>query len=135
MPQDDRPTAPLPSVECPKCRATLNPRTAKVVAAFSFGSCLRPCDVCGIGFSNAQTHPVMIVAAPEQAVPDAVIDELTNALEGSVNEVNRKNKCAKFCFETSEDAITWTVFRRLQMRERLRAGLHAAGVVNQADGV
>lgn len=31
-------------------------------------------------------------------------------IDGAVNLQNRKSKREKFCFETSEDAITWTVW-------------------------
>ena len=34
-------------------------------------------------------------------------------LDGAINDANRRNKREKFCAETSEDAVTWTVFRWL----------------------
>jgi len=39
---------------------------------------------------------------------------LNDVLDNSLNELNRPNKRLKFAFETSEDALTWTVFRYLQ---------------------
>ena len=34
-----------------------------------------------------------------------------------------------FCLETLEDAVTWTVFRRLQLGAQFGAALRAAGIV------
>lgn len=51
------------------------------------------------------------------------------ALCRAVNQTNLANKRAKFCFETSEDAVTWTVLNGLQ-----RAGRLAAAVPDAPDG-
>jgi hypothetical protein len=123
-----RPT--LPPIECPVCHQMLKARAGKVMPASSFESCLRRCDACGIGFSNAKRDPVTIVGTLAQAVPEAVYDGLSDALQAAVNAINRENKRAKFCFATSEDAITWTVFRRLHARARLAAALRAAEIID-----
>jgi hypothetical protein len=46
-----------------------------------------------------------------------------------VNITNRANKAAKFRFETSEDAVMWTVFNGLQ-----QAGTLAAVVPHEPEG-
>ena len=46
---------------------------------------------------------------------------LTEVLGRAVNGRNRRNKAMKFCFETSEDAVTWTVFRYLEQQRLLDA--------------
>jgi hypothetical protein len=134
MAQDVRSSELLAALECPDCHAELRPRPGKRVAAASFEDCLRRCVTCGIGFSNARTAPVRIVAAPEKAVPPDVRDGLLTTLGLAVNKTNAKNKRAKFGFITSEDALTWTAFRRLQLRECLRATLHSAGIIQSSRG-
>jgi len=50
---------------------------------------------------------------------------LNQVLAGALNERNRKNKAEKFCFFTSEDAVTWTLFRGLQVEHALPLLLNA----------
>jgi hypothetical protein len=79
------------------------------------------CLDCGIGYSNA-TNPkarVRIVRHVDQAVPDEVHDGLEDALEQALNERNRPSKRNAFCSASSEDAVTWTVFRGLDRIGRL----------------
>lgn len=64
---------------------------------------------------------VMIAASPELNVPREVRAGLVEALGQAANRRNRRNKLMKFCFETSEDAVTWTVFRGLEQQGRLDA--------------
>jgi hypothetical protein len=78
---------------------------------------------------------VKIFHSADAAVPGEVQDGLQAALAASINHTNRTNKEKKFAFETSEDAITWTVFRGLQREHLLRATLHTLGLVGvQRDG-
>ena len=56
--------------------------------------------------------------------------ELSEALDRLANRRNLERRRLEFCFETSEDAITWTVFRGLEEQGRLDALLasgHRAG--------
>jgi hypothetical protein len=59
-------------------------------------------------------------------VPEPVRRGLASVLSRSVNITNRPNKRVKFGFETSEDAVTWTVFRYLQDRHSFRGLAQAA---------
>ena len=52
----------------------------------------------------------LIYPDPELNVPEQVRDGLDQVLANALNIRNRANKRAKFAFETSEDAVTWTVF-------------------------
>ena len=54
-------------------------------------------------------------------MPKQVRPRLVETLGQAVNRRNRRKKLMKFCFETSEDAVTWTVFRGLGQRGRLDA--------------
>lgn len=79
------------------------------------------CLDCGIGYSNA-TNPevrVRIVRHVDQAVPGEVHDGLEDALAEALNERNRPSKRNAFCSASSEDAVTWTVFRGLDVTGRL----------------
>ncbi len=75
------------------------------------------CLDCGIGYSNA-TNPddrVRIVRDVAQAVPIEVHDGLDTALAEALNVRNRPSKRNAFCSASSEDAVTWTVFRGLDV--------------------
>jgi hypothetical protein len=79
------------------------------------------CLDCGIGYSNA-TNPearVRIVRDIDQAVPGEVHDGLQAALAEALNVRNRPSKRNAFCSASSEDAVTWTVFRGLDLIGRL----------------
>lgn len=114
--------------KCRSCNSEIPGVTAdaKPVSPKSMSECLRRC-ACGKGgFSNGKS-PTWIFAEPSDNVPLEVRAGLTDALAESVNERGRKIKLFQFGFETSEDAVTWTVFRYLQQSGRLRAQLAASG--------
>ena len=54
--------------------------------------------------------------APDK-VPLQIAAGLVKVLNGAINDANRRNKREKFCAETSEDAVTWTVFRWLHQED------------------
>ena len=127
--------AALPRVTCPQCgqsvvaAANLN---GKPKPATDYETCIRRCENCGIGFSNAATSDVSkltrIFRDPLHNIPERVRGGVIDVLSRAVNVRNRPNKVKKFAFSTSEDAITWTVFRGLQLEGQLRATLAAAGL-------
>ena len=53
-------------------------------------------------------------------VPQEVRGGVLETLALALNERNRDNKKTKFGFSTSEDALTWNLFRSLQEAGRLR---------------
>ena len=98
----------------------------KPVSPTSMRECLRRC-ACGKGgFSNGKS-PTWIFADSSDNAPLEVRAGLRETLAESVNEGIRRTKLFRFGFETSEDAITWTVFRYLQQSGRLRERLAASG--------
>jgi hypothetical protein len=110
------------SVPCPKCNSELLPATfsSRARAAFDFKTCLRRCEPCGIGVSNALNGATFIYRDPLDNLPAEVRDGAIWAIENSLNIRNRPSKKNKFSFSTSEDAITWTVFSYLQREKLLR---------------
>ncbi len=113
---------------CRVCGAAITPDVSVLagrpgrLSASSRADCVYRCS-CGAAYSNASREGarVLITARPELNVPADVREGLSGVLAASVNLVNRTNKREKFCFETSEDAVTWTVFRFLQKSDRLDA--------------
>lgn len=91
-------------------------RRGRVPTATSYEACLYRCS-CGRGYSNATRveSRTCIVCSPELNVPAAIRDGLEDVLDASPNTRNLEAKNAKFCFSTSEDAVTWTVFRWLEL--------------------
>jgi hypothetical protein len=92
----------------------------KGMTAGTRSDCVWQCS-CGVVYSNAirEADRVMIVDRPELNVPKEVRAGLASTLDASANKFNLDNKRAKFCYETSEDAVTWTVFRGLQQLRKL----------------
>jgi hypothetical protein len=126
-PSGERLVKHIPDIGCPHCgniiRAPLT--VARPTAATSFESCLRKCENCHAGWSNAKTNPVMCMDRPTRSVPPQVRTHLDEVLDSALNIRNRINKAAKFCFETSEDAVTWTLFRGMQVERALPGFLNA----------
>jgi len=104
----------LPDASCPLCGRQM--LRHDIVAAeqtpitAGFSDCLRQCESCGVGLSNAKTGATLIYKDPLNNVPSEAHDGALNVLGNALNQINRENKLAKFGFQTSEDAISWTVF-------------------------
>ena len=116
------------AMRCRACRRLIKPNKAlaaslgKRLTVASRDDCIYRCE-CGVAYSNSinERDRVLIVASPELNVPKSVRAGLVETLGQAVNRGNRKNKLIKFCFENSEDAVTWTVFRGLEQKGRLDA--------------
>ena len=129
----------LDSMECRQCGATITPRPSfgtKRIVANSWESCAFRC-TCGVAYSNSAdpTLRKMFVRTPEDAVPAEARNGLSGTLASAVNITNRGSKSGRFCSESSEDAVTWTVFRYLQSSRQLDlvarlVGLHPVGEPN-----
>src|SRR6266513_4967332 len=121
----------LPRLRCPCCGKDLvPPRRETVAVASSFAGCLRRCDVCGVGYSNTSKvgAETRIYRDASDNVPSAVRNGFVDTLSTSVNLLNRDNKRQKAAFETSEDAMTWSVFRGLQLAGGLQRTLCRVGI-------
>jgi hypothetical protein len=126
----------LISLSCPKCGQLIDSEEYKpnkrdgAPTATSFDACLRRCVQCGIGFSNAKNPDsvVKIYRNPLDNIPREVQNGVKETLAKSLNKINKNNKKVKFGFETSEDAVTWTVFSHLQNTQIIRESLKVLGV-------
>lgn len=128
----------LPSVRCPRCGRILEsdeftPNTrGGAHRASDYRSCLRRCDVCGIGLSNANTDDTdrltIIYYDPFANLPDWIREGCEQTLAQALNVRNRRAKQTKFASSKSEDHVTWTVFRFLQHTEVLGKTLRQVGM-------
>jgi hypothetical protein len=115
-------------MRCRACQRQIKPDMSLLASlnrrltVASRDDCIYRCE-CGVSYSNARKEAdrVMITAGPELNVPKQVRAGLVETLGQALNRRNRRNKQLKFCFESSEDAVTWTVFRGLQQQGRLDA--------------
>jgi len=115
----------LPNVVCPRCQSTIAATDGEIKAATNYSECLRRCQSCGIGFSNAISSPTVIYRYPEQNVPEQVREGVLESLKQSLNEQHRADKISKFGFSTSEDALTWTVFSHLRRTGQLHTAMRS----------
>jgi len=83
-----------------------------------YDDCLRRCDKCGIAYSNGKKKTTLIYKNPLDNIPKQVQSGALGTLAKAINIRNRKNKLAKFAFETSEDAVTWTVFSHIHKDQK-----------------
>jgi hypothetical protein len=65
---------------------------------------------------------------PLDNIPPEVHNGASDTISEALNTINRENKRKKFAFETSEDAVTWTVFNYLRQRRILCEPLKQAGI-------
>lgn len=109
----------LKKIECPICGVLLMPRDATVKQSNSFNDCLRRCEICMVGFSNAKDNPTLIYKNYADNIPVLLQPNLDFVLNNSLNLINRVNKRNKIAFSTSEDALTWSFFKYFAVTKRL----------------
>lgn len=102
---------------CRKChkQITVDYEPVEMKRVAKFDDCVFRCSACRIGYSNARDEHkrVLIHEHYEDNVPDKVRDGLHEVLTNALNHTNQKSKMNRFAFETSEDALTWTVIKYL----------------------
>ena len=133
-------SAPLVAMRCRRCNQMIEPDVALLArlgrrrTATSFANCAYKCS-CGAAYSNRRDERgrTLIVEQPEMNVPAEVRPGVAALLDLCVNVRNRRNKKAKFCFGTSEDAVTWTIFNALAVRQQLSVVLEAVGLQTADD--
>lgn len=119
--------ATLPGFACPYCGQLIISRECDVPikAPRSYAECLRQCRACEVGFSNANsrvpTDLTPILREPFAGIPDTIAAGWQDVLAQALNVKNRKTKQARMSSLHSEDHVTWTVFRYLQLNQFLRS--------------
>lgn len=119
---------PLRETSCPICGDKLQARPGSIVITQNWLDCLRRCSKCEVGISNARKTPTIIFNDPRLNIPAEVRDGLLDTLALALNERNRENKKTKFGLSTSEDALTWTLFKFLSDSGQLTRVLRLAGL-------
>jgi len=110
---------------CPVCGAPLNPLVLPAKPVYEYKDCLRRCDACGVGYSNARENPTTIYKDPLKNIPVEAREGVEMVLAQTLNEKSRVTKRRRFGFSTSEDAVTWVVFSFLALHAPL--GLSGLG--------
>lgn len=121
----------MPSFEtmtCRDCGTAVQPKAERVDSVLKvnkYADCYYHCPTCRAGYSNCSVPAkrTKIYPGPELNVPDEVRDGLAAVLRRCLNEGNRANKREKFAFETSEDALTWVMFRYLHLTGKIGCAL------------
>ncbi len=103
-----------------------------VRAARRYEDCLRKCERCDIGASNAKKprSVTFIYKDPLENIPPEARDGALDTLCRALNRRSRETKRIRFGFSTSEDAVTWVVFTHLRRSGRLVEALIKAGLVS-----
>lgn len=118
----------LPKMGCPACGSILHAMTGDAIAPTTWRDCLRRCLRCELGLSNARNDPTIVFGDPRINVPPEVRGGVLETLALAINERDRANKAIKFGYSTSEDALTWTVFKHLHESGTLLNVLRRAGL-------
>ena len=126
-----RESAKLSSLTCTGCGSTLHGAEVLPKPASCFNDCLRRCEACGIGFSNGLQSQTLIYRDLLHNIPEQVRAGVEDALSNALNERNHPSKRSKFGFNTSEDALTWTVFTYLRTSQQVGRVFRSVGI---ADG-
>jgi hypothetical protein len=104
---------------------------AEIRAAGRFKDCVRRCEACGIGASNADgSHVTFIYSEPLMNIPKECREGAEEVLARALNVQSRGSKLRRFGFSTSEDAVTWVVFTYLLRANRLLAALRRTELVS-----
>jgi hypothetical protein len=109
--------APAALLHCPACAKPLEPVIVPKAppTAFKYEDCLRRCDGCGVGYSNAKSKPTLIYQNPLLNLPAESRKGIELAIDESLNKQSRSTKWRRLGFSTSEDAVTWVVFSFLSI--------------------
>ena len=104
----------LPSLICPACHDSIASVDffGRAPTATRFEDCLRRCEPCRVGASNAAdpNSVTYIHDDPLRNIPIESRQGASEALAQAFNVRNRESKLRRFGFSTSEDAVTWVVF-------------------------
>jgi hypothetical protein len=123
----------LSSLICPNCHKLIAGRSFvdKVSVVNGFDDCLRRCDPCGIGASNAADPraATYIYRDPLKNIPIESRKGASEALGQALNVRSRESKRRRFGFSTSEDAVTWVVFTYLYRTGQLLPTLRRIGLI------
>ena len=111
-------TIQMTPMTCRDCGANIPPSVSTVESrktAERFADCYFHCPNCGVGYSNTDdvSRRTKIYPHWDRNIPNEVHDGVEQTLECALNEASRPKKANRFAFETSEDAVSWTVFRYL----------------------
>lgn len=109
----------LGPMKCRLCEEVLIPSLTTVgVKANSYSDCFYGCANCRVAYSNRQDEAgrTLIYDTWERNIPVEVHAGMLNCLQRSLNQQSRPTKLKRLSFQTSEDAVSWTVFRYLQDR-------------------
>jgi hypothetical protein len=97
-----------------------------------YDSCLRRCEGCGFGFSNAMTAEIgritIVYRDPFGNIPDYIAAGHDEVLGQALNRINRPSKRMKFMSSKSEDHLTWTLFRHLQLASEMGKVMGQLGI-------
>lgn len=128
---------PLPPLPCNQCGQLMKPPPVQgnPPRANRYERCLRRCDPCGFTYSNARKNPTPIYRDYADNVPEGVHEGLVDALDQTINELSRETKKRRFGFASSEDAVTWTVFKHLHQSGNLTPTLSGCGVLPLDGGI
>jgi hypothetical protein len=127
MQKDDTSIKCLPPIECTLCGKTLKsdpytpmPSKRGAQRASNFESCLRRCESCGIGYSNAESRDAKalqrILRDPFLGLPGWVAEGCDRALDECLNRAQKHPEKKRKAFHSfgSEDHATWVAMKLLQ---------------------
>lgn len=123
-------------MKCRKCAALITPKpfTGKPKTAFRFADCYYICPnpQCGVAYSNCKDEEerTLMYPLPRFNIPEEIYPGIEEVSGSALNELNRTTKWQRLCFDTSEDAVTWSFFRFLQQTAQIHSAFNLNGEFN-----
>ncbi|MGP1510812.1 MAG: hypothetical protein ACTTIU_09810 [Treponema lecithinolyticum] len=114
----------MEKIKCPKCGCDMIEVNIAHKTASKYEDCIRRCESCQIGASNAQVNPVIIYKnyrnnICKNKIPESFLENLDETLAKTLNQANRENKKIKLGFSTSEDAVSWIFIKYFSVNNAL----------------
>lgn len=130
--------ARLTPLYCPRCKGMMcsddytPDARGRPPMVTSYERCLRRCEMCGIALANSRSRDpdeiTVIYENPLENIPVESRSGASTALLSALNVAHRMDKWRKFGFSTSEDAVTWVVFRQVRALEVVGGVMFELGV-------
>lgn len=127
----------LATVKCPCCGKEMKATNIDKISAKKYDDCIRKCETCEIGASNASENPTFIYKDYHQNIPQSLQLQtyLDETLQNALNKRNRNNKRIRIGYSTSEDALSWIFINYFVQNKNLEELKNILGIKDNIEDI